>query len=113
VRQSRLDSGLGFGVKVPKRFKVLFLRSEAAMKNNYSTTDTGPNRFRNVKRFRGGLVFKAHRLCVSLNSRLESNKEEDGEVVPDEVLEKGEEETVSRMMIAWPVASSNLRFSGP
>ena len=27
-------------------------------------------------RFRGGLVFKAHILCVSLNSRLESNKEE-------------------------------------
>ena len=32
---------------------------------------------RNVLRFRGGLVFKAHRLCVSLNSRLESNKEEE------------------------------------
>ena len=31
---------------------------------------------RNVQRFRGGLVFKAHRLCVSPNSRLESNKEE-------------------------------------
>jgi len=31
---------------------------------------------RNVQRFRGGLVFMAHRLCVSLNSRLESNKEE-------------------------------------
>jgi len=31
----------------------------------------------NVKRFRGGLVFKAHRLCVSLNSRLESDKEEE------------------------------------
>jgi len=30
-----------------------------------------------VKRFRGGLVFKAHRLCVSLDSRLESNKEEE------------------------------------
>jgi len=29
-----------------------------------------------ARRFRGGLVFKAHRLCVSLNSRLESNKEE-------------------------------------
>jgi len=29
-----------------------------------------------VQRFRGGLVFKAHRLCVSLNSRLESNNEE-------------------------------------
>jgi len=30
-------------------------------------------------RFRGGLVFKAHRHCVSLNSRLENNKEEEGE----------------------------------
>jgi len=29
-------------------------------------------------RLRGGLVFKAHRLCVSLNSRLESNKDEAG-----------------------------------
>jgi len=31
----------------------------------------------NVQRFRGGLVFMAHILCVSLNSRLESNKEEE------------------------------------
>ena len=31
----------------------------------------------NVQRFRGGLVFKAHRLCVSLNSRLESNSQEE------------------------------------
>ena len=30
-----------------------------------------------MQRFRGGLVFKAHRLCVSLNSRLGSNKEEE------------------------------------
>jgi len=30
-------------------------------------------------RFRGGLVFKAHRLCESLNSRLESNTEEEEE----------------------------------
>ena len=30
-----------------------------------------------MQRFRGGLVFKAHRLCVSLNSRLESNDEEE------------------------------------
>jgi len=29
---------------------------------------------RNVQRFRGGFVFMAHRLCVSLNSRLESNQ---------------------------------------
>ena len=35
-----------------------------------------PSVTRNVQRFRGELVFKAHRLCVSLNSRLESNKEE-------------------------------------
>jgi len=32
---------------------------------------------RNVQRFRGGLVFKAHRLCALLNSRLASNKEEE------------------------------------
>ena len=32
-----------------------------------------------MQRFRGGLVFKAHRLCVSLNSRIESNKEEEEE----------------------------------
>ena len=31
-----------------------------------------------VQRFRGGLVFKAHKLLVSLNPRLESNKEEEG-----------------------------------
>jgi len=30
-----------------------------------------------VQRFRGRLVFKAHRLCVSLNSRHEINKEEE------------------------------------
>jgi len=32
---------------------------------------------RNVQRFRGRLVFKAHRRCVSLNSRLERNTGED------------------------------------
>jgi hypothetical protein len=32
---------------------------------------------KNVQRFRGGLASKAQRLCVSLNSRLESNEEED------------------------------------
>ena len=35
--------------------------------------------YRNVKRFRGGLAFKAHRICVLPNSRLESNKEEEEE----------------------------------
>jgi len=32
-----------------------------------------------MQRSRGGLVFKVHRLCVSLHSRLESNKEEEEE----------------------------------
>jgi len=36
-----------------------------------------------VHRFRGGLVFKAHRLCASLNSRLKSNKEEEEVAVND------------------------------
>jgi len=35
-----------------------------------------------VQRFRDGLVFRAHKLCVSLNSRLESNKEEKRRPVP-------------------------------
>ena len=39
----------------------------------------GGTSHRNVQRFRGGLVFKAHGLCVSLNSRLESNKDEEEE----------------------------------
>jgi len=37
-----------------------------------------------VQRFRGGLVAKAHRLCVSLNSGLESNKEEEEEEEEEE-----------------------------
>ena len=41
---------------------------------------------RNVQRFRGGLVVKAHRLCVSLNSRLQSNSEEEGLAFRDEGL---------------------------
>ena len=36
-----------------------------------------PRRDHHTKRFRGGLVFKAHGLFVSLNSRLECNKEEE------------------------------------
>ena len=39
---------------------------------------------RDVQRFRGGLVFKANRLCVSLNSRLKSHKvEEEEDQQPD------------------------------
>ena len=55
IRQSRLDSGLGLQVKIPSCSLLAGLT---------------PSRFhskskvfrRNVRRFRGGLVFKAHRL---------------------------------------------------
>jgi len=54
---------------------------------------------RNVQRFRDGLVFKAHRLCASLNSRLESNKEdEEGEGISDEERE-----------VSQPQVDPNLR----
>ena len=37
-----------------------------------------------MQRFQGGLVLKTHRLCVSLNSRLDSNKaEEEGRAPQD------------------------------
>ena len=39
-----------------------------------------------MQRFQGGLLLEAHRLCVSLNSRLESNEEEEkflGRTPPD------------------------------
>ena len=37
---------------------------------------SGLKSYRNVQRFPGGLVFKAHRLRVSLTFRLESNEDE-------------------------------------
>jgi hypothetical protein len=37
-------------------------------------------------RFRGGLVFQAQRLCVSLNSGLESDKEEEKKVAGAEQM---------------------------
>ena len=39
----------------------------------------------NVQRFRGRLVSKAYRLCVSLNSRLESNKKETHQLPAEKV----------------------------
>ena len=42
---------------------------------NRTPLSMGRQREAHVKRFRGGLVFKAHRRCVLLNSRRESNKE--------------------------------------
>ena len=72
TRQSRPDFGLGFQVKVLGRFEGV----PSSLGPGPLSRGEGNS---NVQRFRGGLVFKAHRLCVSLNSRLESNKEEEKE----------------------------------
>ena len=52
----------------------------------------------NVQQFRGGIVLKAHRLCASLNSRLESNKEE-GEKVKG--LRSKPSKTPSSQRLKW------------
>ena len=54
-------------------FTLNFYHSKAQLERHQRK---GLSVCRNLQRFRGGLVFKAHRLCVLLNSRLESNKEE-------------------------------------
>ena len=56
-----------------------------------------------MQRFRGGLVFKADRLFVSLNSRLESNKEEEEEAMREAASDA---ET-----IAWNFICSSLSLS--
>ena len=38
-------------------------------------TSTVSGRYADVQRFRGGFVSKAHILCITLDSRLESNEE--------------------------------------
>ena len=48
-----------------------------------------------AKRSRGGLVFKAHRLCVSLNSRLERNEEEEKTEMDGSVQEMDGSEKLS------------------
>jgi len=64
-----------------------------------------------MQRFRGGLVFKAHRLCVSLNTRLEINKE--GETVvlrpPPSALFEGITLDTWRAIHVW---GSGLRLQG-
>jgi len=61
-------------MQLPRRFPVPARTFDPAIKGH----ESGVLLHRNVQRFRGGLVFKDHRLCVSLNSRLESNEEEEG-----------------------------------
>jgi len=49
----------------------------------------------------GGLVFKAHRLCISLNSRLVSNKEEE-----DDFSESGRNSAVD--LVKRPIRGTKL-----
>ena len=58
------------------RGKILIQQRVVYIRGARNLDNAGVGGRRNVKRLRGGLVFKAHRLCVSLNPRLESNKEE-------------------------------------
>ena len=56
-----------------------------------------------MQRFRGGLVFKAHRLCASLNSRLASTDEEE---------EDTEEEDEDATSAARATGRGNSYFDG-
>ena len=59
-----------------------------------------------MQRFRGGLVFKAHRLCVALNSRLESNKEEEETPpTPQSGLQGENMATYTRLSVTLSVGS--------
>jgi len=55
---------------------------------------------RNVQRFRRGLVFKAHRLCVLLNSWLESDKEEKKRDLKSEKAHGGGFEVLGLLWVA-------------
>ena len=64
-----------------------------------------------MKRLGRGLVFKAHRLFVSLNSRLESNKEEEEE--EDRLLQRLEmAQTLRKSMCYQGQNEQGLGFEG-
>jgi len=67
-----------------------------------------------VGRYRGGLVFKAHRRCVSLNSRLESNKEY-GENHGEPSFFQAERRKAEpcRGGTLWPVSPTTRRSPAP
>ena len=71
--------GLGFRLVLGESgLQYLFIYLFSIPNNNNNNDNIDNNRADGLGfRFRGGLVFKAHRICVSLNSRLESNKEEE------------------------------------
>ena len=65
-----------------------YMYSPSLVRNNSLTDASEPRQcieqllHRNVQRFRGGLVFKAHRLCVSLNSRLNEEERNEAAIEP-------------------------------
>jgi len=61
-----------------------------------------------MQRFRGGLVFKAHGLCVSLSYRLESNKEEEED---HGAQDGGDERVYHRDQVAHPHIWKTQRFA--
>ena len=61
-----------------------------------------------MQRFRDGRVFKAHRLCVSLNSRLESNKEKRREGKYETLIEL--ERSILSFIISLMAVSTWLGF---
>ena len=70
---------------------------------NLCSTDVLDARLAHHLRFRGGLVFKAHRLCVALNSRLQSNEEEEkGVCVHLEVRERSKEHLIFPRVLREP-----------
>ena len=57
-----------------------------------------------MQQFRGGLVFEAHRLCLSLNSRLESTKEK------EEGLElAGMRDSIQGLVLTLQMSGSGLK----
>ena len=71
---------------------------------------------RNGQRFRGGLLVKAHRLCVSLKSRLESNKEEEERLGVQMRTTQGERRIQSRQSqspLIRPKAVARLQAHAP
>ena len=57
-----------------------------------------------MQRCRGGLVFEAHRLCVALNSRLESNTERE-----DGLDLAGKRDSIQGLVLTLQMSGSGLR----
>ena len=75
-----------------------FLDRELYSSAKLSIQEQAQELYRNVQRFRGRLIFKAHIICVSLNSRIASNKEEE-ERIAKPGPEFGPEFSISKVKV--------------